>query len=54
MSMAPVVEQAVVRAADVASLVAAREADFGGYTGPIVCLLIIGVLIAVLTPPVKE
>lgn len=50
--VAPVVDQTIMRASDV--LIAAREADFGGYTGPVIGLLIIGVIIAVLTPPVKE
>jgi len=28
--------------------------DFGGYTGPVAGLVIIGIIIALLTPPVKE
>lgn len=32
----------------------AADGDFGGYTGPVAGLVIIGVIIALLTPPVKE
>ena len=54
MSIAPVVNQAIVKVSNVATLIATKNEDFGGYTGPILGLLVIGVIIAVLTPPVKE
>mmetsp|Transcript_10459 Transcript_10459/g.31548 ORF Transcript_10459/g.31548 Transcript_10459/m.31548 type:complete len:99 (+) Transcript_10459:172-468(+) len=33
--------------------VAANSGDFGGLTGPITCLLLIGAFITVLSPPLK-
>lgn len=57
MSLAPVIDSASAVVAD-ASLqsvnLAATVGDFGGYTGPVLGLLAIGVIIAVLTPPLKE
>lgn len=54
MSMAPLANQVVVKASDVATVIAAKESDFGGYTFPVIGLLVIGIIIAVLTPPVKD
>lgn len=54
MSLAPLAQQVALKASDAGTLLAAREVDFGGYTGPVIGLLIIGIIIAVLTPPVKE
>lgn len=54
MSLVPLVNDVVIKASDTAMLMASREVDFGGYTGPAVGLLIIGIIIAVLTPPVKD
>jgi len=36
------------------ALLAAKETDFGGYTGPAVGLVILGVLLAALTNPYDE
>jgi hypothetical protein len=33
---------------------AAKESDFGGYVLPVAGLLVIGIIIALLTPPVKD
>lgn len=54
MSLAPLVQDVVIKTNDTALMLATKDGDFGGYTGPIIGLLIIGVIIAVLTPPVKE
>lgn len=54
MSLAPVADVAMSRLSQVAVSIAAKDGDFGGYTGPILGLLAIGIIIAVLTPPVKE
>lgn len=54
MSLVPMVQGAAVRASDVAALIAVKDNDFGGYTGPIAGLLVIGVIIALLTPAVKD
>jgi len=55
MSVVPAVNEAIVRVSDLTpQLLAAQESDFGGYTLPALGLLTIGVIIAVLTPPVKE
>lgn len=55
MSVAPVVNEAIVRVSEVTPrLLAAQESDFGGYTLPVLGLLTIGIIIALLTPPVKE
>ncbi|CAN8067746.1 unnamed protein product [Agarophyton chilense] len=54
MNLAPVAQEVSVKLNEVALVLASREGDFGGYTGPILGLLTIGVIIAVLTPPVKE
>lgn len=53
MSLAPIAQNAV-GAVQNAGILLARDGDFGGYTGPIIGLLTIAVIIAVLTPPVKE
>lgn len=53
MSLAPIAQSAV-GAVQNAGILLARDGDFGGYTGPIIGLLTIAVIIAVLTPPVKE
>jgi hypothetical protein len=34
-------------------LVASKETDFGGYTGPVAGLLTIGALIVLLAPPLQ-
>lgn len=54
MSLAPLVQNVTMKTTDAAMLIASKDGDFGGYTGPIIGLLIIGIIIAVLTPPVKE
>lgn len=54
MSLAPVVQDVALKVNDAAVLVATQEGDFGGYTGPVLGLLAIGVIIAILTPPLKE
>lgn len=54
MSLAPLAQTVAFKTSDAATLLASKDGDFGGYTGPIVGLLIIGIIIAVLTPPVKE
>lgn len=54
MSLAPIVQTIAFKASEASQLIAVKDGDFGGYTGPIFGLLIIGVIIAVLTPPVKE
>lgn len=53
MSLAPVAQNAA-GAVHNAAVLLARDGDFGGYTGPIIGLLTIAVIIAVLTPPIKE
>lgn len=53
MSLAPITSNAAASFHN-ATVILARDGDFGGYTGPIIGLLIIAVIIAVLTPPVKE
>lgn len=35
------------------SQVLASETDFGGYTGPIICLVLIGAFILSLNPPLE-
>lgn len=54
MSLAPLSQEAVAKASESSMLIAAKVNDFGGYTGPILGLLVIAVIIAVLTPPVRE
>ena len=54
MSLAPVAQNVALKANEIALMVSAKDGDFGGYTGPIIGLLVIGIIIAVLTPPVKE
>lgn len=54
MSLGPISQEVAVKTSDSAMLIAAKVNDFGGYTGPILGLLIIAVIIAVLTPPVRE
>ncbi|PXF47864.1 hypothetical protein BWQ96_02250 [Gracilariopsis chorda] len=54
MTLAPLAQQVSLRLNDAAILLSAKDVDFGGYTGPIIGLLTIAVIIAVLTPPVKE
>lgn len=54
MSLAPLAQTVALKSSEAAQLIAAKDGDFGGYTGPIIGLLIIGIIIAVLTPPVKE
>lgn len=54
MSLVPFTNEAGAKALNIASVIATKDSDFGGYTGPIVALLIIGIIIAVLTPPIKE
>lgn len=54
MSLAPLAQTVALKSSEAAQLLAAKDGDFGGYTGPIVGLLIIGIIIAVLTPAVKE
>lgn len=54
MSLEPVATAVTMKASDAAVILSSSVADFGGYLGPAVGLLIIGIIIAVLTPPVKE
>lgn len=54
MSVAPLVETGIANVSEVSHLIAAQVNDFGGYTGPVLGLLAIGVIISVLTPPVKD
>jgi len=35
-------------------MIASKETDFGGYTGPVAGLLTIGALIVVLAPPLSN
>lgn len=54
MSLAPLSQNVSAKVLETAQLIATKDGDFGGYTGPIIGLLIIGIIIAVLTPPIKE
>lgn len=54
MSLAPVAQDVALKVNDAAMLFIAKDGDFGGYTGPVLGLLAIAVIIAVLTPPLKE
>lgn len=54
MTLAPVAQEVSLRLNEAAIVLSAKDGDFGGYTGPIIGLLTIAVIIAVLTPPVKE
>lgn len=49
-------EFATSRVADASTalLAVAKETDFGGYTGPAVGLVVLGILIAVLTNPYDD
>lgn len=54
MSLAPLAQNVVGKTLETAQLLAAKDIDFGGYTGPVLGLLLIGIIIALLTPPLKE
>lgn len=54
MSLAPLAQTVALKTSEAAQLIAVKDGDFGGYTGPVIGLLIVFVIIAVLTPPVKE
>lgn len=54
MSLAPVTQDVVLKVNDAAMLFIAKDGDFGGYTGPVIGLLTIAIIIAVLTPRLKE
>lgn len=46
--------EAASRVLEVVTTIAAKEADWGGYTGPVVGLLSIFAIILVLSPPLKD
>lgn len=52
--MGPISDVTIARVAEMSNLLASKESDFGGYTGPVLGLLIIGIIIAFLTPALKE
>ncbi len=54
MSVAPMLDAGAAQVGDISQLLAAQVNDFGGYTGPVLGLLAIGIIIAALTPPVKD
>lgn len=54
MAVDDVANRSIAFMGDAVTTLASNESDFGGYLLPILGLLTIGVIIALLTPPVKE
>lgn len=54
MSLMDSVDVSAVQEVATNLLLASKETDFGGYTGPIAGLLTIGAIILVLSPPLAK